>query len=231
MIKSKNKIRDIILPLLSCLFCISWISPTIYEKIEPLVGIIVLVSLILLIMLKKNKIRICDITWICIILVLTLIGMFFNTSSFGGALVLLIFSMIITISKYISFNNNLFIKCSKIYFVFFVFYSIYIPNGFNDNHLGLLYFLLFALGEIWLLVKKKFFFKLIRIMMLCLCIYDIYNSSSRAALIALIVYILLRYFISEYTIFIKLNYYLILLLSTLGSLILVQFYVLFGKII
>ena len=219
--------NQLILISIILMFYLNWSTAEIHNR---LVGVLPLLTAVMLAVLVLLNIKIIykdnyQFFLIMLIPIITLIGMIVNGSNLGGLFVIVNFSLMLLVSGSIKITKSFILTLSLLFMMFFLYWIILSPGGFNSNSIGLVAFTTYIGSSFFLRsikgkIMRESFFTIITF----LAILAIINSQSRSTIIGLIIFLLLSYVIPKKIWLNKKALKLICLFITIGSIGFVMFY-------
>lgn len=232
MIYSKKNMKNnfILLLVMFFIFIATWSNiyvHVIINKYLMIINILLFFMNIIINSMHKKKFKRIEFISIISMLFISLLNVLINGSNLGSYIILINFIFIIFMSPYLSIEESKIIFLSKMFLGFFLYWLIANHNGFNTNTIGAIGLYTYIASMFYLDNTNKP--KIIRIFITVLTFNFIIQSESRGALIGLIVYIVLKYFIPTKMWSNYISYNFICIILTIGSIIFVLFYVYLWK--
>lgn len=231
VIKNKDitkAFNQLILIVMILMFYLNWSTVEVYTRIGKLLPPFTAAILALLVVLNKktiNKNR-YQFFLVMIIIIITLIGMIANGSNVGVIFVIANFSLMLLVSSSIKISKLFMRTLSFMFMLFFLYWIIIKPEGFNTNSIGLVTFTTY-IGSLFFIssIKRQSLRTSFFLLLTFVAFKAIIISKSRSCLIGFIIFFLLSYIIPKKIWLNKQILKIIYLFITIGSIGFVMIYI------
>ncbi|TNP23056.1 hypothetical protein FH036_23195 [Bacillus sp. CD3-5] len=176
------------------------------------------------IIMSKNK---KDMLFLLISIIFIMMNAILSDSNVGGIIVISNILLMMVLFKYILISEKYIILISFVMFMFFLFFNYSQHIGYNPNSIGYIVFLTFVYSNFYLIKYKVS--KLILPLISIAALYAISLTDNRGSLIALIMFLLLSYFVPAKIWGNKYVFSILTILLTVGSIAFVFTYVFMWK--
>ena len=208
------------------LFFIRFLNKNIFDKVGNIATVVFFFSAIVIWSLNKNNIlkkSINEIILFFFVILLSLIGSYTNSFSFGGFITILTYLGVLVGIKNLQLEDKL---LKQILLYMSIFFFVFLTNkhsGYNPNTIGQVIYICTMYVVMYISTKKHYI--IVTLCVLMIAYNGILLSKSRGVLLAFVLFIVLAFLIPK-KIFYNRKFYVLLTLGlTIGSVIFCAVYV------
>ena len=190
--------------------------------------VLIFFPLIILIILNCNIQDFLKVDFLLLYLIIftVIFGMFFNNTNPGGVLIVVNFSFVIFVTKYIIIYKNTIKTISFMYFLLLLYWIIKTPTGFNPNTVGLVVAFSYIASNFYLSMIKNNKVRIVTLILTTIGSFvAIFASKSRSFLLCLVLFIIFKYLLPTKILQKRFIYKAIGFIMTFGSIAFVLIYI------
>lgn len=190
--------------------------------------------LVIIFLTNINLKYINTIEFLCLalIIILSLFSIFFNDTNFGALFLITNLSLLLFSSMYIKISDIMIKNISRISLILLIYWMLFHSRNIflNPNTVGIISMYLYVIGSFYFnYIRKKMYRIILILLFTSISIYIILQCESRAALLGVLTFFLLRYLIPRRLLIKRRFYNFVILFTFIGSLCFIFIYLYMWK--